>query len=182
MNLFKSIKEDRIGPDIFWTHWMLRFKWSHKLIRKKIGEFHESVEIRPYSTIVGTKNVKLGKNVVIRSGTQIHCNSNDSDVKIIVEDDVLIAPNVFITTNNHLYKNIETPIIFQGGESDSIIIKTGSWIGVNSVILKGTIIGKNSVVAAGSIVTRSVPDYSLVAGVPAKIIKKFIDGEWRDVK
>lgn len=102
LNLFKSIKEDRIGPDIFWTHWMLNFKWSHKIIRNKLRKFDDSVEIRPYATIVGASRVELGKNVVIRPGTQIHCNSFN-DIKVIIEDNVLIAPNVLITTNNHIY-------------------------------------------------------------------------------
>lgn len=169
MNFIKSIKADRIGPDIHWTHWMLNYNWSHKLILRKLGKFDEGVEIRPQSFLVGMKNIELGKNVTIRPGTQLHASVN---AKIIVEDNVLIAPNVFITTNNHNYLDSTVPIIMQGSKSSGVYIKKGAWICVGAIVLKGVTIGENSVVAAGAVVTKDVPDRTVVAGVPAKVIKK----------
>ena len=60
----------------------------------------------------------------------------------------------------------------RGHISEQITIKDGAWIGSNSIILKGVTIGKGAVVAAGSVVTKNVPPFVLVAGVPAKEIKK----------
>jgi acetyltransferase-like isoleucine patch superfamily enzyme len=93
--------------------------------------------------------------------------------KIIIANNVLIGTNVVITVNNHNYSNPDLPIMKQGGSSSSIVIKEGAWIGANATILHNTgIIGRNSVVAAGAVVTKEVPDYCVVAGIPAKIIKK----------
>lgn len=61
---------------------------------------------------------------------------------------------------------------FADGASKAIVISDDVWIATRSTILKGVTIGKGSVVATGSIVTRDVPDYSVVAGIPAKVIKK----------
>ena len=170
MNILKAIRIDRFGPDIIWTHWMLYFKHLSKyLAKRKIGEFGVGSSVRPYVTIVGGSNISIGRNVTLRPFTQMHAGRN---VKIVIEDDVLLAPNVFITTNNHKFNNINTPILKQGGTSKSVLIKEGAWIAANVVILQGVTIGKNSVVAAGAVVANDVPDYCVVGGVPAKIIKE----------
>ena len=65
------------------------------------------------------------------------------------------------------------PINEQGGEARPIIVGDGSWIGINSTILDGTVIGKNCVVGAHSLVKGSFPDYCVIAGAPAKIIKRY---------
>ena len=73
----------------------------------------------------------------------------------------------------HNYKDISKPINEQGGEARPIIVGDGSWIGINSTILDGTVIGKNCVVGAHSLVKGSFPDYCVIAGAPAKIIKRY---------
>jgi len=92
-----------------------------------------------------------------------------------MEDDVLLGPNVSVYSTTHIYKDISKSIKDQGYTFAETRLQKGCWIGINSVILPGVTIGKNSVVAANSVVTRSVPDYTLVGGVPAKIIKNFKD-------
>ena len=149
---------------------MLRIKPLNKiLVKRNIGCVGDNVQIRPYVTIVNGNNVNLGNNVVLRPGTQLHSGKNS---KIIIENNVLIAPDVFITVNNHNYSDINKPIIQQGGTEEEVVIKEGSWIGRGATILKGVTIGKNSIVGAGAVVTKDVPDYCIVGGVPAKIIKK----------
>lgn len=183
MNLKIAAFSDRIGPDICLTHWMLHFKLLNKLlIKNKLLYVGEESEIRSYVTIVGGRNISIGNNVVLRSGTQLHASSIKNGAKIIIEDNVLLAPNVFITVNNHNYDNVERPIIHQGGIEESIVLREGSWICEGVKILQGTTVGKNSVVAAGAVVTKSVPDYCVVAGIPAKIIKRFNNGVWENVK
>ena len=172
MNI-KLIFSDRIGPDICLTHWILYYNFLTKLWAKKyLGSFGLNSEIRPFVTIVSGKNIFIGKNVTLRPGTQLHANSKIDGAKIVIEDDVLLAPNVFITVNNHNYFDVSKPIKYQGGTSNDVILKKGSWIGAGAIILPGATIGINSVVAAGAVVTHNVPDYSVAAGIPAKIIKK----------
>ncbi|WP_419726365.1 acyltransferase [Terrisporobacter petrolearius] len=160
----------RFGPDILLKHWMLRIKPLNKmLVKRNIGQLGENVQVRPYVTIVNGNNIHLGNNLVLRSGTQLHAGKKS---KIIIGNNVLIAPDVFITVNNHNYTDINKPILQQGDSEEDVVIKEGSWIGRGATILKGVTIGKNSIVGAGAVVTKDVPDYCIVGGVPAKIIKK----------
>lgn len=132
--------------------------------------FGQNSELRPYCYIVNAQNIYIGDNVTIRPGCQLHASSEKS-ASIIIEDDALLAPNVFITTNNHNYSETSKVIRLQGGTSKSVVIKSGAWLATNVVILPGVTIGKNSVVAAGAVVTKDIPNYVVAAGVPAKIIK-----------
>lgn len=93
---------------------------------------------------------------------------------IVIEDNVLFAAYVHITDHSHEYRNPAIPVVKQGVfTKDGVHICKGSWIGLRVSILSGVTIGENSVVAAGSIVTKDVPSFSVVAGVPAKVIKRY---------
>lgn len=86
---------------------------------------------------------------------------------ITIEDKVLIAPKVNLVTINHPI----SPAQRRSTVSKPIVIKKGAWIGVAATILPGVTVGENSIVSAGAVVTKDVPDHSIVAGVPAQIIK-----------
>jgi acetyltransferase-like isoleucine patch superfamily enzyme len=114
-------------------------------------------------------NIKIGSNVVIRPESILMATK---ECEIDIQEDVLIGSGVHIHVPNHRFEDTSVPIYYQGhSPSKPILIKTGSWIGVNAIILPGVTVGKNAVVAAGSIVTRDVLDYTLVGGNPAKLIK-----------
>ena len=104
--------------------------------------------------------VKIGNNVFINSNLLAMARGG-----ITIEDDVQIAGNVSLLTNNHdPYDRMILPC-------KPILIKKGAWIGANVVVLRGISIGKHAIVGAGSVVTKDVPDYAVVAGNPAKGIK-----------
>jgi len=172
MNLLQQVKAKRIGPDILATHWLLHFRLGQRWMLSKLGKCGKNVWLRPGCLLVDTDFIEMGDNVVIRPGTQIYaCASRGA--KILIEKNVLIAPNVLITVSNHKYRNSNMPILLQGGVYSSIIIKEGSWIGANATILGGVhTIGRNSVVAAGAVVTKDVPDHCVVGGVPARIMSR----------
>jgi acetyltransferase-like isoleucine patch superfamily enzyme len=166
----------KIGPDMYLTHWLLFFKpfriWFQK---RKIGRIGTNSEIRPYCTIIGTRNVVIGNNVIIPNGTTLgNYPGNDKSV-IYIEDDVLLGPNVSIYSSTHNYMDPSKPVKNQGYKVAETRLKKGCWIGVNAVIMPGVTIGKNSVVAANSVVTKDVPDFTVAAGIPAKIIKRIDD-------
>ena len=92
---------------------------------------------------------------------------------ITLEDDVLIGSGVHIYVNNHSFSNPDLPILLQGQtNSGPVILKKGCWIGANSIILPGVTIGNNAVVGAGSVVTKNVEEKTVIAGNPAKLIKR----------
>lgn len=167
---FKFCKNaNRIGPDIPFTHWKLHFKSTMlKLCKNKFLYFDNTAQFRAGAYAEYCSNISIGKNVVIRPNSMLFA---DKYARIIIEDNILIGSGVHFYVDNHKFDSKDIPIIDQGYyPSKDIIIKEGSWIGANAIILPGVVVGKNSVVAAGSVVTKSVLDFTVVAGVPAKII------------
>lgn len=172
--IFYCIKADRIGPDVPFTHWRLHFRESMlRLCKKKFQYFSETAEIRPGAYIVGCSKIRIGERVIVRPNSMFFGETaNDLKTSIIIEDDVMMGSGVQIHVNNHKFEHRSKPLIEQGYYPDELVhLKQGCWIGANSIILKGVTIGVNAVVGAGSIVTKSVDDYHVVAGNPAKLIK-----------
>jgi acetyltransferase-like isoleucine patch superfamily enzyme len=85
---------------------------------------------------------------------------------------VNLAQGITITALNHNFSDANKRIDEQGVSTSPVTIEDDVWIGANAVILPGVTIGEHCVVAAGAVVTKDVPPHSLVAGVPAKVIKK----------
>jgi len=85
---------------------------------------------------------------------------------------VNLAQGITVTALNHKFENPDIRIDEQGISTKPVIIGNDIWVGANAVILPGVTIGDHSVIAAGAIVTKDVPPHSLVAGVPAKVIKQ----------
>ena len=100
--------------------------------------------------------------------------------RVVIEDDVTIAPNVYITDHNHSYADVRFPISQQWVTEGAVRIGAGSWLATNVIVLPGSNIGRNVTVAGGSIVRGEVPDYSVVAGAPAKVVRRYVDGEGWD--
>lgn len=91
---------------------------------------------------------------------------------VTIGDNVIFAQNIVVSALNHNYADHDTPISKQGVNTSPIIIGDDSWIGAGAIITQGVTIGKHAIVAAGAVVTKDVPPYSIVAGIPAKVIKK----------
>jgi acetyltransferase-like isoleucine patch superfamily enzyme len=91
---------------------------------------------------------------------------------VCIGNHVNLAQGITVTALNHNFADSSSKIDEQGISTKPVLIGDDVWIGANAVILPGVTIGRHVVVAAGAVVTKDVPDYSLVAGVPAKEIKK----------
>lgn len=89
---------------------------------------------------------------------------------------VNLAQGITVTALNHHYEDPTKRIDEQGISTKPVVIGDDVWIGANAVVLPGVTIGRHAVVAAGAVVTKDVPDYCVVAGVPAKIIKQLTIG------
>lgn len=94
---------------------------------------------------------------------------------VSIGNHVNLAQGVVVSGLNHNFQDITKRIDEQGVSTSPITICDDAWIGANSVITAGVTIGRHSVVAAGSVVTKDVPEYTVVAGSPARVIKKLIE-------
>jgi acetyltransferase-like isoleucine patch superfamily enzyme len=91
---------------------------------------------------------------------------------VLIRKSALISDRVFIGDCNHGYANINLPISRQPlTAAGSVEIGEGCWIGIGVAILPGVTIGKNAIIGANSVVTRSIPDYCIAVGNPAKVIR-----------
>ncbi|MGL5434751.1 MAG: acyltransferase [Lachnospiraceae bacterium] len=123
--------------------------------------------------------ITIGNNVSIGAYNRFASCDN-----IEIEDDVLFAAYVHITDHSHEFRDITLPVLRQGiFEKKQVKIGKGSWLGFRCNILSGVTIGEHCVIAAGAVVTKDVPSYSVVAGIPAKVIKQydFTKKEWVSV-
>ena len=91
---------------------------------------------------------------------------------VTIGSHVNLAQGITITALNHNFDDSEKRIDQQGISTKEVVLEDDIWVGANAVILPGVTIGKHAVVAAGAIVTKDVPSHSLVAGVPAKVIRQ----------
>jgi galactoside O-acetyltransferase len=141
-------------------------------------------------TIMGFENITLGSNIsfmknsyiyahdggVLMIGNNFTINSNSqlgaSFGKIIIGNDCAIAPNCVLRASNHNFEDPDIPFRKQGHNYGEIIIEDDVWVASNCVITANTTIGKSSVVGAGSVVTKDVEEYSIIGGVPARLIKR----------
>ena len=168
-------------------------------IKYFIGKVGENVIIQKHVSFYGLKYISIGDNTVVQKYTSINahyqyknqifnpniiigknCNIGPynhitSVNKIVLKDGVLTGNRVTISDNNHgsfSYKDMlilpaDRKIVSKG----DVEIGENVWIGENACILSGVHIGKGCIIAANAVVTKDVPSFRLVAGVPAKVIK-----------
>jgi len=140
--------------------------------------------------------IHIGKKVIIRKGGRLeavgpwdgkkpkihigdntsihfyfHCGAAES---VSIGKDVLIAGRVFISDHDHVFDDPLKSTRWSGKlVTKPVVIEDGVWLGEGAVVLKGVKIGKRAVIGANSVVTKDVPAFSVVAGSPAKVIRKF---------
>jgi acetyltransferase-like isoleucine patch superfamily enzyme len=90
---------------------------------------------------------------------------------VTIGDQVYLSPSVHIYSSNHVCQDPDVCFVEQGVTAEGVTIEDECWIGAMAIILDGVTVGRRSVVAAGTVVTRDVPPHSLVAGVPARVIR-----------
>lgn len=141
---------------------------EHVVWRKKIHSTTGNFRIHSRSSIRNAHNIYLGDNVRITMDCCIWAGEN---TRIIMGDNVLVGPGAKMFSSNHGIALNGIPITMQNRVEKDIIIGNDVWIGANSVLISGVKINDGAVIAAGSVVTKEVPNNSIVAGVPAKVIK-----------
>ena len=166
--LVKVFVKISLLPSWLWDRmWALVWKRGMKYCGK-------GVYIRPMSSdIKGLHNLSIGDGTSIPKGSTFYC----TEAPLTIGRKVIFGPRPTIITGDHRIDIIGKHIIDVTVEEklpendQPVIIEDGVWIGANVTILKGVTIGRGSVVAAGAVVTQSCAPYSIIGGVPAKLIK-----------
>ncbi len=112
------------------------------------------------------EGLEIGDNVGIAANAFIAVRG-----KVKIGSNTIFGPGVSIHAENHNYEDLEVPIRLQGATRKGIEIGEDCWIGSKVIILDGVHIGNKAIIAAGAVVTKDVPNYAIVGGVPAKLIK-----------
>jgi acetyltransferase-like isoleucine patch superfamily enzyme len=126
----------------------------------------------PIAIILGSGS-KIGRRCMISAKNLVH-----------LEENVMLGPSVLITDHSHEFTNPDIPIHAQGlTAGGGVLIEQNCWLGHGSAVIctsGNLLVGRNSVIGANTVVTRSVPPYSIVAGNPAKVIRRYDReaGEW----
>ncbi|MGW2561485.1 acyltransferase [Streptomyces sp. NPDC001514] len=110
----------------------------------------------------------LGNGVVLGRGSHVI-----ADTTVTIGSDTYCGPYVYITSTNHSYDDPHQPVGKQWPRAEPVEIGPGCWLGTGAVILPGARIGRNVVVAAGAVVRGEVPDHAVVAGAPAKVVRRW---------
>lgn len=142
--------------------------------------------IRHFRSFIGSKCLnKVGYNVNIERMADFGTGSaisigNNSGIGIrcrirgplIIGNDVMMGPDVVILGSGHNTSRTDIPMRLQGcPEPQQTVIGNDVWIGTRTIIMPGVKIGNGVIIGAGAVVTKNVPDYAIVGGVPAKIIR-----------
>jgi acetyltransferase-like isoleucine patch superfamily enzyme len=133
------------------------------------GRIYIGNEVRIWSYVF-TSQIYVGKNAVLRIGDNSRLNGVHIDVQtnVVIGKNVRIAPYVMILDSD--FHKVEDH--FSEGKKSSVVIEDDVWLASRCTVLKGVHIGKGAVVATGAVVTKDVPPYTIVAGVPAQVIRE----------
>jgi acetyltransferase-like isoleucine patch superfamily enzyme len=167
-----------------------KLKYRNKIRAGKTLTLGDYVEINALSR----EGVTIGNNVSIQKNTIIECTGVIRDLgigltignnvgiaqncfiqvrgRVSIGNDTIFGPGVYLFSENHKFDDPELPVVVQGETRKGVKVEEGVWVGSRSVILDGVTIGRNSIIAAGSVVNRDVPPFSIVGGIPAKVIKE----------
>lgn len=151
-------------PHTFWPGGIF-FSWVRAWLLRGMGcQVGSNCEIEPHVDVGFSPNLKIGDNCQINFGAVLRT--------VHMGDYVMVAPGVVFLDRLHITDRTDLPMVLQG-ESGRLLTEVGNdvWIGQNAIIMPGRKIGCGAIIGAGAVVTHDVPEYSVVAGVPARILR-----------
>lgn len=166
--MIKLLQKASLAPGYFWD-----LLWS-PIYKRCMAYCGKNVYLRPMSSdLKGLENLSVGDGTSIPKGSIIYCTKSPCTIG----RKVVFGPRPTIITGDHRIDVLGKHLIDVTDEEKlpendlPVVIEDGVWVGANVTILKGVTIGRGSIVAAGSVVTKSCEPYSIIGGVPAKLIK-----------
>ena len=191
-------------------HWRsrIRTRLFTILISSAFKQLGAGSRIAPPFRFYGLNWISLGENVMVHRDCWLQVVAEHTDDKaakltikshagigmgahisaarqVVIEEYVLLGRNVYISDHAHAYEDVALPIAEQGiNRIAPVTIGHETWLGENAVVLPGVTIGKHCVIGANSVVNRSIPDFSVAVGSPARVVKRYNReaGAWERVK
>ena len=161
---------------IAWVFYKITAFWLPISRRSRCGKRLRGFWAKRIAKSFG-KNVNIEKGAIFTPGLSIGDNSGvgincEINGVVTIGNDVMMGPEVVIYTSGHKYDDLEVPMWKQGStETKPVSIGNDVWIGRRAIIMPGVKIGNGCIIGAGAVVTKDVPDFAVVGGVPAKVIK-----------
>lgn len=176
---------------------ILRKMFMMPVLKNGYGHIGTGSCIEKALAIRGKEHIFIGNYTFIRPGARIECVTEfagkqysprlvignsvnvEQNVHIVcatelnIDDDVTISSGVFISDNSHQFDIVPGSVLKTPLKTEATYIGKGAFIGVGAKIMQGVTIGKNVIIGANAVVTKSIPDYSIAVGVPAKVIKQY---------
>src|SRR5690554_73856 len=154
--LFKNTPEDYRPYALFFPY-LRSF-----LVRKYLKECGRKPRVKKGAEI--SPNATLGDHSELGTRCMIQAN-------VHIGNNVIMGPDVKIYSRNHKFDRLDVPIQAQGKNYYETYIGNDVWLGANVIVTAGCKVGNHVIVAAGAVVTKDVPDFAIVGGVPAKVLK-----------
>ena len=143
-------------------------RWARKIrrliCRPIFDKCGENVNVESGACFATGGGICLGSG----SGLGVNCSVHGP---LKIGDNVMMGPDVTILTHTHNIERTDIPMGLQGSIVKEVSIGDDVWIGMRSIIMPGVRIGNGVVIGAGAVVTKDVPDFAIVGGVPARIIR-----------
>lgn len=159
---FKKHDFKSIGEDVTFEKGVLVFHPENIEIGNNVYVGHNTILKGYYNNMMTIDNhTWIGQNCFIHSAG-----------RITIGKGVGIGPMVKILTSQHKGDNMKIPVLFTEVNTKEVVLEDGSDIGIGAIILPGVIVGEGAIVGAGSVVTKNVEPYTVVAGVPARFLKR----------
>ncbi len=156
---------------IFWKQSINRFRFfihDNVLAIPQLASLGSGTTISPTAAFAHPENITIGENCLINHNNRIYAGPNS---KIVLSDGVMVGPDVFMTAD-HFSSSLSNTAEAHSGKAADIFLDRNVRVGAHSVILPGVSVGQNVAIGAGSVVTKDVPANVIVAGNPARVVKK----------
>ena len=158
----------------FYDEKRLGWYWAWRSLGNRLFGENRNIPwpVHPRTIVANSKNIKFHRDD-LKIFQVPGCYWQNHKGKIVIGRGCYVAPNVGLITTNHDINNLDNHV-----EGKDIVIGDKCWIGMNAMILPGVVLGEKTIVGAGAVVTHSFPDGKcIIAGVPAKIIRKIDEDE-----
>ncbi|MDH4143852.1 MAG: acyltransferase [Acidimicrobiia bacterium] len=140
--------------------------YSH-VSQRRLATIGCGARVAPNVSFANGERVQIGARSNI--GARCHLWAGNRHGRVIVGPDCLLGPEVFLTASNYRPGATE-PVLAAPTEESDVVIGAGAWLGARAMVLAGCRIGCGAIVGAGAVVTGDVADFTIVAGVPARVV------------